>query len=45
MEGYFIKNNQKLSILILIPMLILSFILTFKSKPIDNNAKSTIYNL
>ena len=44
MEGYFIKNNQKLSILILIPMLILSFILTFKSKPIDNNAKSTIYN-
>lgn len=43
-EGYFIKNNQILSILILIPMLILSFILTFKSDSIDNNAKATIYN-
>lgn len=43
-EGYFIKNNQKFSILILIPILILSFILTFKSEPIDNNAKVTIYN-
>ncbi len=43
-EGYFIKNKQRFSILILIPMLILSFILTFKSESIDNNAKSTIYN-
>ena len=43
-EGYFIKNNQKFSILILIPMLIISFILTFKSESIDNNAKVTIYN-
>lgn len=43
-EGYFIKNNQKFSILILIPMLIISFILTFKSYSIDNSAKVTIYN-